>query len=76
MVEPTRVSDAQAALLARDISRRIEQEVDIPGPIRVTVLRETRVVETASAGRARRDRDTAGLPLAKEVLSIKHDSLP
>jgi ribonuclease Y len=53
MVEPSRVSDAEAALLARDIGRRIEQEVEYPGQIRITVLRETRVTEVAGASRAR-----------------------
>jgi ribonuclease Y len=53
MVEPSRVSDAEAALLARDISRRIEQEVEYPGQIRITVLRETRITEVAGASRAR-----------------------
>jgi ribonuclease Y len=66
MVEPSRISDAEAALLARDIARRIEQEVEYPGQIRITVLRETRVTEVAGASRARqRDRDEQ--PLATGV---------
>jgi len=44
MVEPTEVSDADAALLAREISKRIEEELSYPGQIRVTVVRETRAV--------------------------------
>jgi ribonuclease Y len=62
MVEPSRVSDAEAALLARDIGRRIEQEVEYPGQIRITVLRETRVTEVAGASRARsREREVVSL---------------
>lgn len=46
-VEPTQVDDTGAMLLARNISRKIEQELQYPGQIRVTVVRETRVVEFA-----------------------------
>ena len=47
VVEPSEVSDAEAALLAREISRRIEEELSYPGQIRVTVVRETRAVDYA-----------------------------
>lgn len=47
MVEPTEVSDNEAVLLARDISKKIEKEMDYPGQIKVTVCRETRAVEYA-----------------------------
>jgi ribonucrease Y len=47
MVEPSQVSDAEAALLAREISKRIEEELSYPGQIRVTVVRETRAVGVA-----------------------------
>jgi ribonuclease Y len=47
VVEPTTVSDDDAAVLARQIARQIEAEVPHPAPIKVTVLRETRVVEMA-----------------------------
>jgi ribonucrease Y len=47
MVEPSQVSDAEAALLAREISKRIEEELTYPGQIRVTVVRETKAVEIA-----------------------------
>ncbi len=47
MVEPTEVNDNEAALLARDITKKIEQELEYPGQIRVTVCRETRAVEYA-----------------------------
>jgi ribonuclease Y len=41
------VSDAQAELLAMDISSRIQQEVQYPGQIKVTVIREVRSVSYA-----------------------------
>ena len=47
MVEPSEVSDSEAALLAREISKRIEEELTYPGQIRVTVVRETRAVDYA-----------------------------
>ena len=47
MVEPSEVSDVEAALLAREISKRIEEELNYPGQIRVTVVRETRAVDYA-----------------------------
>ncbi|MCX7717898.1 MAG: ribonuclease Y [Candidatus Sumerlaeaceae bacterium] len=47
LVEPDRISDAEAAVLARNITKRIETEVEYPGQIKVTVLREKRIVEYA-----------------------------
>jgi ribonuclease Y len=47
VVKPEAVSDEQAFALARGISRKIESELQYPGQIRVTVLRETRCVEFA-----------------------------
>jgi len=47
MVHPEKISDAQAEGLAHDIARRIEKETQYPGQIKVTVIREKRVVETA-----------------------------
>jgi ribonuclease Y len=47
MVDAGRVDDARALLLARQIAKRIESELSHPGEIKVTVLRETRVVEYA-----------------------------
>ena len=46
-VTPNLVSDEQAFILARSIVRKIEDELQYPGQIRVTVLRETRCVEYA-----------------------------
>jgi len=46
-VQPQQVNDDQAFALARSIAARIESEVQYPGQIRVTVIRETRCVEVA-----------------------------
>ncbi|NLT34696.1 MAG: ribonuclease Y [Gaiellales bacterium] len=47
MVKPEEVDDDMAALLCREIARDIEQELDYPGQIRVTVIRESRAVDYA-----------------------------
>lgn len=47
MVAPDRIDDAIAAKLARDMAKRIEEELQYPGQIRVTVIREVRAVEYA-----------------------------
>lgn len=47
LVEPGRVSDDECVVLARDVARRVENEMTYPGQIRVTVIRETRVSEVA-----------------------------
>ena len=47
MVQPEKISDAQAAVLARDITKKIEEGLEYPGQIKVTVIRETRAVEYA-----------------------------
>lgn len=47
IVDPGQVPDDQTTLLARDIARRIEQEMAYPGQIRVTVIRETRASDVA-----------------------------
>jgi ribonuclease Y len=47
IVKPEKVDDLTAGRLAKDIVRRIESELEYPGQIRVTVIRETRAVETA-----------------------------
>ena len=47
MVKPDRIDDAEAARVARDIVKRIENELEYPGQIKVTVIRETRAVEYA-----------------------------
>ncbi len=47
IVQPERVDDASAVLLARDIANRIEQDMEYPGQVQVTVVRESRAVEYA-----------------------------
>ena len=46
-VEPAAIDDAAAIQLARRISKRVEETLDYPGQIKVTVIRETRCVEYA-----------------------------
>ena len=47
MVKPEQVSEDQMVLLARDIAKKIEEELEYPGQIKVHVLRETKVIEYA-----------------------------
>lgn len=47
MVVPEQVSDADMVLLARDISKQIENELEYPGQIKVNVIRESRVTDYA-----------------------------
>ncbi len=47
MVKPDQVSEDQMTLLARDIAKKIEEELTYPGQIKVHVLRETKAVEYA-----------------------------
>jgi ribonuclease Y len=47
MVVPDQVSDSEMVLLARDIAKRIESELEYPGQIKVSVIRESRAVDYA-----------------------------
>ena len=47
IVENEEISDVDAAMLSRDIARKIENELSYPGQIKVTVIRETRAIEYA-----------------------------
>jgi len=47
IVQPDKINDDQAFFLARNIARKIEEDLLYPGQIRVTVVRETRCVEFA-----------------------------
>ncbi len=47
IVNPEAVKDDEMALLARDVSKRIESELEYPGQIKVNVVRETRAVDYA-----------------------------
>lgn len=46
-VTPEKISDTEAKLMARDIAIKIEQELKYPGEIKVTMIRETRIIEYA-----------------------------
>jgi len=46
-VTPEKISDVEAKLMARDIAVKIEQELKYPGEIKVTMIRETRIIEFA-----------------------------
>ena len=47
MVRPEQVSEDQMVILARDLAKKIEEEMEYPGQIKVHVLRETKVIEYA-----------------------------
>jgi ribonuclease Y len=47
VVESERISDEETVWLSKDIARRIENELEYPGQIKVTVIRETRAIEYA-----------------------------
>ena len=47
MVVPEAVDDAEMVLLARDISKKIEAELEYPGQIKVSLIRESRVIDYA-----------------------------
>ncbi|WP_294699021.1 ribonuclease Y [uncultured Flavonifractor sp.] len=47
MVAPDKVSEDQMVLLARDIAKKIEEELEYPGQIKVNMIRETKVVDYA-----------------------------
>ncbi len=47
MVVPEKISDADMTLMARDIAKRVEDEMDYPGLIKINVIRESRVVDYA-----------------------------
>ena len=47
LVKPEKISDDQMVILSRDIARKIEDEMEYPGQIKVNVIRESRVVDYA-----------------------------
>ncbi|MDR1663656.1 MAG: ribonuclease Y, partial [Clostridiales bacterium] len=47
VIIPEEVDDSSLMLLARDIARRIEEELEYPGQIKVNLIRETRAIEYA-----------------------------
>ncbi len=60
MVVPEQISDTDMVLLAHDISKRIENEMEYPGQIKVNVIRESRVtknIETSGTIIAKTDQE-------------------
>ena len=47
IVQPDKITDAEATAMARDIRKKIEEGMEYPGQIKVTVIRETRAIEYA-----------------------------
>lgn len=47
MVEPDKISEDQMVILARDVAKKIEDEMEYPGQIKVNVIRETKAVDYA-----------------------------
>jgi ribonucrease Y len=47
LVQPASVDDLQAQIIARDIAKQVEEELQYPGQIKITVVRETRATEFA-----------------------------
>ena len=47
IVKPEKINDNQMTLMARDIAKKVEDEMDYPGQIKVNIIRETRVVDYA-----------------------------
>jgi len=47
MVEPEKISEDQMVILARDVAKKIEDEMEYPGQIKVNVIRETKAVDYA-----------------------------
>ena len=47
VVKPEKISDDQMTLMARDVAKKVEDEMDYPGQIKVNIIRETRVIDYA-----------------------------
>ncbi|MBR5544988.1 MAG: ribonuclease Y, partial [Clostridia bacterium] len=47
MVNPDQVSDEKMVIVARDIAKKIEDELEYPGQIKVNIVRENRVIDFA-----------------------------
>jgi HD superfamily phosphodiesterase len=45
--KPEQISDADMTILARDVAKKVEEEMEYPGQIKVNIIRETRVVDYA-----------------------------
>ena len=47
IVKPDKVSDAEMVIMAREVAKRVENEMEYPGQIKVNVIRESRVIDYA-----------------------------
>jgi len=47
IVKPEKITDSQMTLMARDVAKKVEDEMDYPGQIKVNIIRETRVIDYA-----------------------------
>ena len=47
IVKPEKISDDKMVILARDVAKKIEKEMDYPGQIKVNIIRETRIIDYA-----------------------------
>ncbi len=47
VVKPEKINDDQMTILARDVAKKVENEMDYPGQIKINVIRETRIVDYA-----------------------------
>ena len=47
VVKPEKITDAQMVVMARDVAKRVEDEMEYPGQIKVNVIRETRAIDYA-----------------------------
>lgn len=47
IVKPDKISDSEMTIMARDVAKKVENEMDYPGQIKVNVIRETRVADYA-----------------------------
>lgn len=47
IVKPEKINDAQMTILARDVAKKVEEEMEYPGTIKVNIIRETRVTDYA-----------------------------
>ena len=47
IVKPDKISDSEMTILARDVAKKVEDEMEYPGQIKVNVIRETRAIEYA-----------------------------
>ena len=47
MVKPEKISDNDMIIMAREVAKKVENEMEYPGQIKVNVIRETRAIEYA-----------------------------